>query len=399
MRSRPENVCVKLLLISDSLMNGGVMTKRCLWIALVLCLEFVVPGFSDQTAVGQTRTYFVAADEVVWDYAPSGINQITGKPFEGLANLAMQQGPDRIGHVYKKAQYREYTDASFSTLKPRPAELEYLGIVGPLLRAEVGDTIKVTFKNNTRYTVSMHPHGVFYTKSSEGAPYVDGTTNSDKADDGVQPGGTYTYIWPVPERAGPTAHEQSSSFWMYHSHVNETADVNAGLIGPIIVTRRGEAKPDGSPKDVDREIIALFAEMDENVSLYYNENVQTYAGNPASVPKLPTFADFYYLSNLKECINGFVFGNGPMITMHKGERVRWYIFSNPNFEIHAPHWHGNTVVAMNMRTDVLSLLPMGMIVAEMVPDNPGTWLFHCHVNPHLDAGMVTRYRVEENKTP
>jgi len=83
-----------------------------------------------------------------------------------------------------------------------------------------------------------------------------------------------------------------------------------------------------------------------------------------------------------------------MITMRQGEHVRWYIFGNTNFEIHAPHWHGNIVVAMNMHTDVLSLLPMGMIVADMVPDNPGTWLFDCYVAGHFEAGMVTRYRVE-----
>ncbi|MGH7563344.1 MAG: multicopper oxidase domain-containing protein, partial [Gemmatimonadota bacterium] len=61
--------------------------------------------------------------------------------------------------------------------------------------------------------------------------------------------------------------------------------------------------------------------------------------------------------------------------------------------IHAPHWHGNTVVANHMRTDVGSLLPMGMLVADMVPDDPGTWLFHCHVGPHLKFGMQAQYRV------
>jgi hephaestin len=30
----------------------------------------------------------------------------------------------------------------------------------------------------------------------------------------------------------------------------------------------------------------------------------------------------------------------------------------------------------------------------MVPDNPGTWLFHCHVNDHILAGMLSRYRVD-----
>jgi len=29
----------------------------------------------------------------------------------------------------------------------------------------------------------------------------------------------------------------------------------------------------------------------------------------------------------------------------------------------------------------------------MVPDNVGIWLFHCHVNDHIRAGMLTRYQV------
>jgi len=34
-----------------------------------------------------------------------------------------------------------------------------------------------------------------------------------------------------------------------------------------------------------------------------------------------------------------------------------------------------------------------MMVGDMVPDNVGTWLLHCHVNDHILAGMQTRYRV------
>jgi hypothetical protein len=29
----------------------------------------------------------------------------------------------------------------------------------------------------------------------------------------------------------------------------------------------------------------------------------------------------------------------------------------------------------------------------MTPDDPGVWLFHCHVNDHLVAGLVSRYQV------
>src|SRR5512133_3626020 len=67
---------------------------------------------------GQTRTYYIATDEVKWDYAPSGINQITGEAFDEEANVFVQNGPDRIGKVYLKSQYREYTSADFTTLKP-----------------------------------------------------------------------------------------------------------------------------------------------------------------------------------------------------------------------------------------------------------------------------------------
>jgi len=73
--------------------------------------------------------------------------------------------------------------------------------------------------------------------------------------------------------------------------------------------------------------------------------------------------------------------------------VRWYLLSNGHAAAHSPHWHGNTVVAQHMRTDVLSLTTMGMIVADMVPDNPGTWLLHCHQAPYFAAGMQTRYTV------
>lgn len=217
-------------------------------------------------STGQTHTYYIAADEVTWDYAPGGRNQITGQPFGKPESPWVASGPHRIGKVYKKALYREYTDGTFARLKPRPKEWEHLGFLGPLLRAEVGDTIKVVFKNNLHFPVSLHPHGVFYEKDSEGALYHDGSGDESKR--AVQSGSTYTYTWPVPERAGPAQGDMSSLLWMYHSHVDEVANVNAGLVGPMIVTARGMSKPDGTPKDVDRELVIAFAEVGETESPY-----------------------------------------------------------------------------------------------------------------------------------
>ena len=135
---------------------------------IFLCLAFwgtilSAPSVLGQTpadATGKTRTYYVAADEVNWDYAPSGRDEAMGHPFDAIARGFTEPGPHWIGRVYKKAIYREYTDASFSTPKARAPEEQYLGLLGPILRGEVGDTIKVVLKNNASHPYSMHPHGV-----------------------------------------------------------------------------------------------------------------------------------------------------------------------------------------------------------------------------------------------
>ena len=92
---------------------------------------------------------------------------LTGK-FEGEAAFFVTPSEISLGHIYKKTIFREYTDATFTTLKPRPAAWQHLGLLGPLVRAEVGDTIEITFRNNAKHPHSMHPHGVFYRKDSEG---------------------------------------------------------------------------------------------------------------------------------------------------------------------------------------------------------------------------------------
>lgn len=346
-----------------------------------------------------THTYYIAADTITWNYTPSGTNQISGQPFDSVERTFVEPGGATIGHVALKAIYREYTDSTFGTLKARPAAWEHLGILGPLLRAEVGDTIRVVFHNNLGFAASMHPHGVSYTKASEGAPYAAGKGEEALTGNAVPPGATHTYIWPVPERAGPASGDASSILWMYHSHVKEGQDPSTGLLGPIIITARGMSRPDGTPKDVDREFVVAFDEIDEASSHYLMTNLRRYAIHPESAQVAMVFALPQVVPppvgqfNFKETLNGFMYGNGPLPTMRVGERVRWYLMASTGFEIHSPHWHGNTVQIAHMRTDVTALLPMGMVVADMVPDNPGIWLFHCHLSNHLRMGMQSRYEV------
>lgn len=336
----------------------------------------------------QTRTYFIAADELAWDYAPSGMNLITGQPFDDVANIFVANGPDRIGRVYRKALFRAYADDSFATLAPADPSWSHLGTLGPVIRAVVGDRVDVVFKNNTTFPRSLHVHGLAYDKDSEGAPYAG---NPDGGGNLVAPGATFTYHYTVPERSGPGPGDGSSTMWMYHSHVDEPADVNAGLMGAIIVTARDRARADATPTDVDRELVVLFEVMDENASMYLAQNIETYAGKPESVdPDDPDFQE----SNLMHSINGYVFGNLPELTMKLGERVRWYVMDmGTEVDLHTPHWHGQTVLVNDMRADVVELLPAGMVIADMIPDTPGTWLFHCHVNDHILAGMLALFTV------
>lgn len=54
-----------------------------------------------------------------------------------------KKSPIRIGKVYKKTVYREYTDSTFTKQKERGNSM---GILGPVLRGQHGDIIHIFFK-------------------------------------------------------------------------------------------------------------------------------------------------------------------------------------------------------------------------------------------------------------
>jgi manganese oxidase len=348
-------------------------------------------GCTDAADEKTRRTYYIAADEVGWDYAPGG--NLAGEMYAEHAAVFLENVPyepdsgmepreARIGPRYLKALYREYTDETFTMLAPVGADWSHLGTLGPLIRAEVGDTIEVVFRNQARFPYSMHPHGVRYDVASEGISPV-------------APGETVTYLWEVPERAGPEPGGPSSVAWLYHSHIDESDDTYAGLIGAIVVTRAGEGREDASPRDVDRELVTLFHIYNENFSQYLPLNASSFMNM-----KAPEMADLladgdFFESNLKHGINGRLYGNLEGLTVRLGERVRWYVLGmGTEIDVHTPHWHGATVTVAGVRSDMAEVFPASMIVADMVPDTAGTWLYHCHVNDHLDAGMIGFYTVE-----
>jgi FtsP/CotA-like multicopper oxidase with cupredoxin domain len=301
--------------------------------------------------VAATRHYYIAAEDVTWDYAPGGQDVLHGR------QIPM---PWAAQTKWSKTRYIEYTDATFSVGKPQP---EWLGILGPVIRGEVGDTIIVDFLNRSRIPHSIHPHGLRYDKANEGALYLPAGAGAR-----VPPGGgRFTYQWFADEGSGPGKDGSSSVVWWYHGHTDEASETNAGLLGPIIITAKGQARPDGTPKDVDREFVALFMIFDElrgkDTGLFYS-------------------------------INGYIFGNLPGLVMKQGDRVRWYLLGmGGEKDLHTPHWHGKTVQYGNRHADVIELLPGSMVAVDMVADNPGTWLFHCHVSEHMEDGMMATYTI------
>jgi len=79
------------------------------------------------------------------------------------------------------------------------------------------------------------------------------------------------------------------------------------------------ARPDGSPTDVDREFVAQFALFDEHLSWYWEFNLKRLYGDPKNYDGgNQVVHDFHHLWT----INGYMDGNGPLLTMREGERVR-----------------------------------------------------------------------------
>ena len=88
---------------------------------------------------------------------------------------------------------------------------------GPLLKANVGDTLKIDFKNNLDQPTSIHWHGIKNINKMDGVPYL--------TQDPVQPGETFSYEFPV---------NQSGTYW-YHAHFESWKQVAKGLYGPLVV--------------------------------------------------------------------------------------------------------------------------------------------------------------------
>ena len=89
-------------------------------------------------------------------------------------------------------------------------------IPGPVLRAKKGDKIAVKVKNELQEATVVHWHGIRLPAA------MDGTDNTQRP---IQPGEEFEYCFTVPD---------AGTFW-YHSHQNETVQMERGMYGALIV--------------------------------------------------------------------------------------------------------------------------------------------------------------------
>ncbi|KAI6063289.1 Ceruloplasmin isoform X1 [Aix galericulata] len=338
-----------------------------------------------------TREYYIGIIETTWNYAPGNTNIISGHRFaeEEQAEVFLKKGPHRIGSVYKKAVYTQYTNSLYDVIVEKPS---WLGLLGPVIKGEVGDSIIIHLKNFASRSYTLHPHGVRYTKENEGAFYPDNTKDFEKRDDAVKPGSQYTYIWDVTEDQGPAEGDTDCITRVYHSHIDAPRDVASGLVGPLIICRKGTMN-EGSDKHIDAEFILMFSVIDENLSWYLEDNIKTYCSEPSKVRK--DDEDFQE-SNKMHSINGYVYGYLPDLTMCVEDKVKWHLFGMGNeADIHSAYFHGQTLIERHHRVDTINLFPATFIDAVMIPRIPGEWLLSCQVNDHIEGGMQALFTVKD----
>ncbi|XP_052055966.1 coagulation factor V isoform X2 [Apodemus sylvaticus] len=333
---------------------------------------------------GNKKFYYIAAEEISWDYSKFAQSEMDHEDADHTPKDT----------TYKKVVFRKYLDSTFTSRDPQAEYEEHLGILGPVIRAEVDDVIQVRFKNLASRPYSLHAHGLSYEKSSEGKTYEDDSPEWFQEDDAVQPNSSYTYVWHAVERSGPENPGSACRAWAYYSAVNVEKDIHSGLIGPLLICRKGTLHRESNlPIDM-REFVLLFMVFDEKKSWYYEKSKGSWR---IESPEAKNPHEFY-------AINGLIY-NLPGLRMYEQEWVRLHLLNmGGSQDIHVVHFHGQTLLDNRTKQHQLGvwpLLPGSFKTLEMKASKPGWWLLDTEVGENQVAGMRTPFLVidKECKMP
>ena len=282
---------------------------------------------------GRTIDFWVAAVPVVWNVVPNGRDAITNTPISREDSIVPTVVFRRFSPNWRKPLPNAARESADGQLIP-----------GPLIRARVGDHLRIHFKNMDtlrKAPHSMHFHGVHYKPSSDGA-YVPGFSGRDG---NVKPGQSYTYEL--------DAGEDSAGVWPYHDHSPSMMEsIDGGMYGMLSILGRDEQAP-------DHEFEVVLAPMGQFMT-----------------------------------IDGRAFvGNTPVFRAKVGDLVQWDVMALGSdfhtFHVHGHRWQNPGKVARDTQT----VGPAESYRIRWREDAPGTWLYHCHVEDHMMRGMIGIYRV------
>ncbi|KAM3867146.1 coagulation factor VIII [Diretmus argenteus] len=336
---------------------------------------------------GKYRHYYIAAEEVTWDYGIKLPHQLI-KPRE------MRRGMRKFLPKYKKVVFRAYSEDFLVPLATGEIQ-EHLGIMGPVIRAESQDLLTVTFMNKASRPYSFHLQGV-YDRSQGGAISRTRTSSIPAGVPGepVPPGEARIYNWGITKKQGPTDKEFNCKAGAYYSTVDKERDLHSGLIGPLVICRPGTLKGHLLMQPGIQEYSLLFHTFDETKSWYLEENLQKYCTPPCQAnPEDPWFQT----SNKFAAINGFVAETLPGLLVAQYQPVRWHLLNvGSDREYHAVHFHGlpfTVHTEQDHRMGVYNLYPGVFGTVEMEPPTVGTWLVECTIGEYQLAGMRAKLLV------
>jgi uncharacterized cupredoxin-like copper-binding protein len=223
----------------------------------------------------------------------------------------------------------------------------YNGMVpGPSINAEVGDKVHLTLHNKLPVASDIHLHGINVENKYDGvAPLTQPL---------VQPGESFEYIF--------TADEVAVA--MYHPHFMSQVAMPNGMFGEVIVGQ--PAIPNDAP-------IAQRIPMELNDSgvIGFSLNGKSF---PATAPIVANKGDWLLIDYFNE---GTMYH--PM-HLHQFDQV---VIAEDGFPVPQPY-----------TVDTLNVGPGNRFTVLVHLDKAGTWVWHCHILPHVEKddgmfGMVT----------
>jgi FtsP/CotA-like multicopper oxidase with cupredoxin domain len=244
----------------------------------------------------------------------------------------------------------------------------YNGVVpAPQILLDRGDKIQVRVTNNLPMGTDIHWHGVRTPNDQDGVAPI--------TQDLIPPnGGTFTYEFEAVEDA----------IGMYHAHNHAQIQVINGMFG---VMRIGD-------NPVPRGMTISGVEIPEDLELTMD------------IPMILNDA-----GTIGYSLNGKSFPATEPLVLNQGEWVS-VTYYNEGLQIHPMHLHQfpQLVYAKDgvpldepYWVDTLNVSPGERYTVLFRGDDPGTWVWHCHILTHVEReegmfGMVTAIVVGEDAT-